>query len=50
MTGHGHGHGHGSKSRPGAAYLESYVDTAAELPAQLQRNFTLMRELDERCG
>ena len=35
-------------SGAGAAYLESYVDTAAELPAQLQRNFNLMRELDQR--
>ncbi|CAH0385272.1 unnamed protein product [Bemisia tabaci] len=31
-----------------AAYLEQYLDTLENLPVELQRNFTLMRELDSR--
>ncbi|CAG8487915.1 10250_t:CDS:2 [Paraglomus brasilianum] len=30
-------------------YLDDYVDTIESLPSELQRNFSLMRELDARC-
>lgn len=31
-----------------ALYLENYLDGLEHLPAELRRNFTLMRELDNR--
>eukprot|EP00232_Nephroselmis_pyriformis_P018459 CAMPEP_0182875928 /NCGR_PEP_ID=MMETSP0034_2-20130328/13837_1 /TAXON_ID=156128 /ORGANISM="Nephroselmis pyriformis, Strain CCMP717" /LENGTH=113 /DNA_ID=CAMNT_0025008687 /DNA_START=155 /DNA_END=493 /DNA_ORIENTATION=- len=31
------------------SYLEDYVQSVSELPAELQRNFKLMKELDERA-
>ncbi|CAH1772652.1 unnamed protein product, partial [Owenia fusiformis] len=31
-----------------AMYLEHYLDSLESLPADLQRNFTLMRDLDQR--
>ena len=33
-----------------SAYLRSFVDSTAELPAQLQRTFALLRELDAKCA
>ena len=33
-----------------SAYLRSFVDSTAELPAQLQRTFALLRELDGKCS
>uniref|UniRef100_A0A673N234 Inhibitor of growth family, member 5a n=1 Tax=Sinocyclocheilus rhinocerous TaxID=307959 RepID=A0A673N234_9TELE len=32
-----------------AIYLEHYLDSIENLPCELQRNFTLMRELDNRA-
>lgn len=31
------------------SYLEQYLDSLDSLPIELQRNFTLMRELDSRA-
>uniref|UniRef100_A0A8D2G881 Inhibitor of growth protein N-terminal histone-binding domain-containing protein n=1 Tax=Theropithecus gelada TaxID=9565 RepID=A0A8D2G881_THEGE len=31
-----------------AMYLEHYLDSIENLPCELQRNFQLMRELDQR--
>jgi hypothetical protein len=30
------------------SYLESYIESVSTLPAELKRNFTLIRELDAR--
>ncbi|KAG0168129.1 Inhibitor of growth protein 5 [Apophysomyces sp. BC1034] len=35
-----------TKSNDSLAYLDDYIDTIEALPLELQRNFTLMRELD----
>ncbi|ORX44796.1 hypothetical protein DM01DRAFT_1340313 [Hesseltinella vesiculosa] len=34
------------KSADGLVYLDDYIDTIESLPIELQRNFTLLRELD----
>lgn len=31
-----------------AMYLEHYLDSIEKIPCELQRNFQLMRELDQR--
>jgi hypothetical protein len=31
-------------------YLEKYIDSVSDLPAQLQRKFRLIRDLDEKSA
>ena len=33
--------------KTGGSYLEDYLESVSHLPAEIKRNFGLMRELDE---